>query len=138
MSQRCSFVLSLFVPVASAGVSAQQPVAAKPLQAMPFSPTLDVSSLDKTVDPCTDFYKYSCGGWMKNNPIPADQAGWSVYGKLADENQQFLWGILEADAKATQSHPGAAEGRRLLRRLHGYGSYRQARASTPIRAGARR
>ena len=56
-------------------------------------------------DPCNDFYKFSCGGWQKNNPIPADQARWSVYGKLADENQQFLWGILETDAKLTTRTP---------------------------------
>ena len=55
--------------------------------------------MDKTADPCTDFYQYSCGGWMKNNPIPADQAAWSVYGKLAEENERFLWGILEEAAK---------------------------------------
>ena len=61
--------------------------------------------MDRTVDPCTDFYKYSCGGWMKNNPIPADQANWSVYAKLTDENAQFLWGILEDDAKATNRTP---------------------------------
>lgn len=73
----------------------------QPLQAMPYSPSLDVTSLDRSVDPCTDFYKFSCGGWEKNNPIPADQASWSVYAKLANENQQFLWGILEDDAKAT-------------------------------------
>jgi endothelin-converting enzyme/putative endopeptidase len=78
---------------------AQAP-APQPLQAMPYSPSLDVTNLDRTVDPCVDFYKFSCGGWMKNNPIPADQAGWSVYAKLANDNQQFLWGILEADAKA--------------------------------------
>ena len=80
-------------------VAAQQPVI-KPLEAMPYSPSLDTTSLDKTADPCVDFYKFSCGGWMKNNPIPVDQASWSVYGKLATENQQFLWGILEEDAKA--------------------------------------
>src|SRR6185295_10067043 len=34
-------------------------------------------------------------GWLKNNPIPPDQARWSVYGKVTNENQQFLWGILE-------------------------------------------
>jgi endothelin-converting enzyme/putative endopeptidase len=77
----------------------------QPLQAIPYSPSLDLTSLDRSVDPCVDFYKFSCGGWQKNNPIPADQATWSVYGKLAQENQQFLWGILEQDAKATNRTP---------------------------------
>jgi putative endopeptidase len=86
------------------GAKAQVP-AAQPLKAMPYSPSLDVTSLDRTVDPCVDFYKFTCGGWMKNNPIPADQAAWSVYAKLANENQQFLWGILEADAKLTKRTP---------------------------------
>jgi endothelin-converting enzyme/putative endopeptidase len=72
---------------------------------MPYSPSLDVTSLDRAVDPCVDFYKFSCGGWEKNNPIPADQAGWSVYAKLGNENQQFLWGILEDNAKAQNRTP---------------------------------
>jgi len=90
----------LCFPLAGA---AQQP--AQPLQAMPYSPSLDPSSLDRSVDPCTDFYKFSCGGWQKKNPIPADQAAWSVYAKLANDNQQFLWGILADDAKATNRNP---------------------------------
>ncbi len=72
---------------------------------MPYSPSLDLTSLDRTVDPCVDFYRFSCGGWQKNNPIPADQASWSVYGKLANENQQFLWGILEEDANLKTRTP---------------------------------
>ncbi len=87
---------------------AQQAVPApsvQPLQQMPYSPSLDLTSMDRSVDPCVDFYKFTCGGWMKNNPIPADQASWSVYAKLANENQQFLWGILETDAKATNRTP---------------------------------
>jgi len=79
--------------------------APQPLSAIPYSPSLDLTSLDRTVDPCVDFYKFSCGGWQKNNPIPADQAGWSVYAKLGMENQQFLWGILQQDATAKNRTP---------------------------------
>ena len=69
-----------------------------PLEALPYSPVLNVNNLDRSVDPCTDFFKFSCGGWIKNNPIPADQSSWSVYGKLTYDNQQFLWGILRDTA----------------------------------------
>jgi len=64
-------------------------------------PVLDPSSMDSTIDPCVDFYKYSCGGWMKKNPIPADQSSWSVYGKLQDDNFLQLRGLLESAAAAT-------------------------------------
>jgi len=54
-------------------LSAQTPDAT-PLSTLPYTPSLDVPSMDPTASPCVDFYRYSCGGWIKNNPIPPDQA----------------------------------------------------------------
>jgi putative endopeptidase len=64
-------------------------------------PVLDVTSMDPNVDPCTDFFAYSCGGWIKKNPIPPDQSSWSVYSKLEDDNKAILREILESAATAT-------------------------------------
>ena len=60
---------------------------------------MDVSAMDRTADPCTDFFRYSCGTWIKKNPIPPDQARWDVYSKLEEDNERFLWGILEQASK---------------------------------------
>jgi len=51
-------------PAAAQGKPADQPVTS-----LSYTPGLDVSSMDKTFDPCEDFCQYSCGGWMKSNPI---------------------------------------------------------------------
>ena len=61
---------------------------------LPYTPSLDPSAMDRTSDPCVDFYEYSCGGWKKMNPIPSDQTSWSVYGKLYEDNLNYLRGIL--------------------------------------------
>jgi len=61
-----------------------------------YTPALDINAMDRSIDPCTDFFAYSCGGWIKNNPIPADQSSWDTYSKMEDENKTQLRGILEA------------------------------------------
>jgi putative endopeptidase len=70
--------------------TAQQPDAAK------YVPALDVTAMDRSLDPCVDFFAYSCGGWLKTNPIPPDQSTWDTYSKMQDENLAQLRGILEA------------------------------------------
>jgi putative endopeptidase len=77
------------------------PAPETPLSALPFSPVLNPASMDRTVDPCTDFYRYSCSAWIKANPIPPDQSRWDVYAKLEADNERFLWGILQDAAKPT-------------------------------------
>src|SRR5262249_47899848 len=68
-------------------------------------PNATLAALDKTADPCVDFYQFACGGWVKNNPIPSDQAIWSRFGELAERNREELRGILEAAAKAGNRTP---------------------------------
>ncbi len=70
-----------------------------------YTPGLDVTAMDKSVDPCVDFYSYACGGWQQKNPIPADQSSWSLTAKLQEENRQVLRLILE-NAAAPGPHRG--------------------------------
>jgi endothelin-converting enzyme/putative endopeptidase len=83
---------------ACSGALAAETARDTPLPTLPYTPGLDPSFMDKTVDPCVDFYAFSCGGWQRQNPIPPDQATWSVYGKLQDEIQRHLWGLLQTAA----------------------------------------
>src|SRR5579859_2352880 len=58
----------------------------------------DPNLVDKSLDPCTDFYKYSCNKWLTANPIPPDQVFWSTGSGLELWNENVLRETLEASA----------------------------------------
>jgi putative endopeptidase len=65
-------------------------------------------NLDTTVSPGEDFFQYANGGWIKRNPIPADQSSWSIGHLVLEENQQRLR-IISEKAAGTRAANGSAD-----------------------------
>ncbi|MEO8505824.1 MAG: M13 family metallopeptidase, partial [Acidobacteriota bacterium] len=63
----------------------------------------DLTQLDRTADPCVDFYQFACGGWRASHPLPADKSRFGRYDEMSQNNQKRLASILEEAAK-----PGVA------------------------------
>jgi putative endopeptidase len=63
----------------------------------------DPDLADKTLDPCDDFYKYSCSKWLTANPVPSDQVYWSTGSGLELWNEGALRDTLEAASKNDES-----------------------------------
>src|SRR5204863_5663591 len=66
--------------------------------ANPSASGLDASLFNKSVDACTDFYQFACGGWLAANPIPADRPRWGRFDELSEKNDVVLRRVLEAAA----------------------------------------
>eukprot|EP00106_Octopus_bimaculoides_P022840 XP_014790282.1 PREDICTED: endothelin-converting enzyme 2-like [Octopus bimaculoides] len=62
-----------------------------------------LNSMDKTVDPCKDFFQYACGGWIKNHPIPSGYSTWGTFGVLRKQNQIIMKHVIEEKYKNLNS-----------------------------------
>src|ERR1700732_3308390 len=88
---RFPFLLVLVVCTAASGL-AQTSSSAKP------APGFSIDTIDKTVNPCVDFYQYACGNWIKNSEIPADRPAWQSFSELNVGNLGVARQILEKAA----------------------------------------
>ena len=74
------------------------PSAAAAKVATPELRVFDPSLIDTTVDPCNNFYRFSCNGWFKRNSLPPDQTSYGRFTELEELNRLQLKQILEQAA----------------------------------------
>jgi endothelin-converting enzyme/putative endopeptidase len=103
---RSLIALAVVLFVALAAVpSICQTAAPAATPAKPELRVFDPSLIDKSVDPCENFYRFSCNGWFKRNPLPADQTSYGRFTELAELNRLHLRQILEETARPATRRP---------------------------------
>jgi putative endopeptidase len=97
---RSAVLLAAFAVLTANIVAQTAPPQAKTAPAVPVktTPGFDINALDRSADPCGNFYQFACGKWMASNPIPPDEASWGRFDELLERNREILRGILEQAA----------------------------------------
>ncbi|XP_033232055.1 neprilysin-3-like [Belonocnema kinseyi] len=76
---------------------------------MEVGPKLIINGMDKTVNPCEDFYSFVCGSWPINYPVPEDKFKWDLDGMVERKIQTFLKKIVQKRPRSDDSMPLALE-----------------------------
>ena len=92
----------------ASGPSVQARPGAAPAGSSP-SHGLNPADMDRSASACGDFYRYSDGGWLRRNPIPADFPSWGSFNELDERNRESLHGILEKLAGQGSAAEGSEE-----------------------------
>ncbi|CAJ0589154.1 unnamed protein product [Cylicocyclus nassatus] len=56
-----------------------------------------INSINFSVNPCEDFFEFSCGNWIAQHPIPKDKVGYSQFEMLSDKVQAQMRDIFESN-----------------------------------------
>ncbi|RMG76874.1 MAG: M13 family peptidase, partial [Bacteroidetes bacterium] len=79
----------------------------EPTSTATYSKSVDTSAMETSVAPCNDFYTFSCGKWVKNNPVPPTEGRWTAFNEVRDRNEKILREILEKAAQNTNAPKGS-------------------------------